>query len=258
MRRWLMTMPPAQNGTTYFNFIASHDGIGLRPVEGLLDEAQLERMVAACSERGGRISWRARAGQAPSPYEINIALFDALSGTTGGADEWAVARMVCAHAIMLGLEGIPGLYIHSLLATPNDLDKLANTGQNRAINRHQWDADALQAALADDGRPHRAVFEALSQLIRLRAQQPAFHPNATQFTLQLGDACLGFWRQSMDRRQSIFCISNVSAETQVLRVSDVNLIAMQSWRDLIGGQPLSPQQSELLLAPYQTLWLTNV
>jgi sucrose phosphorylase len=139
LKQWMMSMPPAQNGTAYFNFIASHDGIGLRPAEGLLSDGEIKTLVATMQHFGGNVSYRALEGGKRKPYEINISLFDALQGTTSGPDTWGVERFVCAHAIMLGLEGIPGIYIHSLVGTRNDYDRVENTGHYRAINRHQWD-----------------------------------------------------------------------------------------------------------------------
>ena len=257
LKSWMMSMPPAQNGTTYFNFIASHDGIGLRPAEGLLDDDELSELANCMQSFGGKISWRMAEGGKQKPYELNIALIDALKGTLAGEDDLQLARFVCAHAIMLGLEGIPGIYIHSLLGTPNDQEKVENTGQNRGINRHRWDIGELSSVLANKDSIHSQVLEQLSLLIRIRRAQPAFHPNATQFTLQLGRQIFGFWRQSADRRQSIFCISNIANKTKKVRLSDINLIENNLWYDLIKQEAISPELKELVLLPYQTMWISN-
>jgi len=155
LKNWLMSMPPSQNGTAYFNFIASHDGIGLRPVEGLLDDQELQSFIRTMENFGGKISWRALdGGIAKKPYEVNIALFDALSGTANGKDQWQIARFICAHAIMLALEGIPAFYIHSLLGTTNDYDRMEKLGHNRAINRKQWQEEELHTLkkMIEEGR----------------------------------------------------------------------------------------------------------
>ena len=254
---WMMSMPPALDGTVYFNFIASHDGIGLRPVEGLLKQEEVDQLLATMEQFGGRISWRKIAGSAAKPYEINIALRDALQGTVEGKDQWGLERFLCAHAIMLGLEGVPAFYIHSLLGTRNDLQRLAHTSHNRSINRHQWELSQLSAALDDTTSDHHTVFDSLKRLIFLRKEQHAFHPNATQLTLHLGDHLLGFWRQSLDRRQSLFCIHNLSAMEQTLPLSQLNLVLNCSWRDLISGESLEVELPDWTLAPYQTLWITN-
>jgi len=257
MRRWMMRMPPAQDGTTYFNFIASHDGIGLRPVEGLLGDADLSSMISTLESFGGLVSRRQTAQGESRPYEVNIALFDALQGTVRGPDQLGTARFICAHAIMLGLEGVPAFYLHSLFGTRNDLERVRHTNQNRSINRHQWQLAALSEVLDDSQSTHAEVFSALKRLIRLRQRQPAFHPNATQYTLHLGDALFGFWRQSADRRQSIFCVYNVSDQPQRLVVQALNLIVTDSWHDLISGMALDDAHPTVELAPYQTLWISN-
>lgn len=257
LKSWMMSMPPAQNGTAYFNFIASHDGIGLRPAEGLLSDEEISELVHTMQNFGGKISWRASDHGQQKPYEINITLFDALQGTIKGPDRWQIDRFICAHAIMLGMEGIPGLYIHSLLGTSNDYEKVANTGQNRSINRRRWDLSELEALLDSPYSQHHKVLTRLSQLIRVRKAQPAFHPNATQFTLQLGNQIFGYWRQSLDRKQSVFCISNISDEEQSVLLSDINLIGTDNWIDLITRQEIALSSSFLQMKPYQTLWISN-
>jgi len=257
LKSWMMSMPPAQNGTAYFNFIASHDGIGLRPAEGLLSDEEISELVHTMQHFGGKVSWRASDHGQQKPYEINITLFDALQGTTKGPDKYQVDRFICAHAIMLGMEGIPGIYIHSLLGTSNDYEKVANTGQNRSINRKRWDFNELEALLDSPFSQHHKVLTRISQLIRIRKAQPAFHPNATQFTLQLGNQLFGYWRQSLDRKQSIFCISNISDEEQTILLSDINLIGTDNWIDLITRDEIALSSGFLQMKPYQVLWISN-
>jgi sucrose phosphorylase len=258
LKRWLMSMPPSQDGTMYFNFIASHDGIGLRPAEGLLSENELDNLVNTIENFGGKISWRTSDSGEQKAYEMNISLYDALQGTVEGKDLLNFERFICAHAIMFALEGIPGVYIHSMLGTKNDYQKLANTHNNRSINRRRWDEDVLEEALANKALHHANVLTTLKSLIKIRIQQPAFHPNATQFTLHLGLQLFGFWRQSKDRKQSIFCVSNISDQPVSLPLSELNLIITDSWVELIEERELSNLTHELILAPYQSVWISNV
>ncbi len=258
LKQWLMSMPPAQNGTAYFNFIASHDGIGLRPAEGLLDEEDIGQLVNTMQNFGGRISWRQADNGQNKPYEINIALYDALQGTTAGPDQWNNERFICAHAIMLALEGIPAFYIHSLVGTNNDYERVKHSNQNRSINRHQWQLEDLEKCLQEPLSHHHKVYHELKKLIQIRREQPAFHPNATQFTLHLGTQLFSFWRQSIDRKQSIFCIHNISKEPVTLSLSDINLIGTDSWKDLVSDNIFTTIESSMVVAPYQTLWITNL
>ena len=256
-KNWLMSMPPAMMGTTYLNFIASHDGIGLRPVEGLLNEEEITELVATMESFGGEISWRALDDGKNKPYEINITLYDALKGTIeNGVDQWQQERFICAHTIMLALEGLPAFYIHSLFATENDYDKFKNTNNKRAINRHDWQCDELETLLNTENH-HSAVFTRLKKLITIRKNQAAFHPNATQFTLHLGDTVCAFWRQSLNRNQSIFALNNVTDEKQEITLTNINLIEMDDWVDLISNVKLQQGQETLVLEPYQSVWLSN-
>ena len=257
LKRWLMSMPPAQMGTCYFNFIASHDGIGLRPAEGLLSDQELNTLVNTMKNFGGRISWRTGDNGEQKAYEINIALYDALQGTIEGPDKWGLDRFICAHAVMLGLEGIPGIYIHSMLGTRNDYEKVKHTHHNRSINRHRWEYDSLEEQLNSTHNEHHKVLQRMKKLIEIRKLQPAFHPNATQYVLHLGSQLFGFWRQSLDRKQSIFCISNISNEPVALRLSELNLIVTDPWFDLLSESIIDDVGDELELAPYKTIWLTN-
>jgi sucrose phosphorylase len=257
LKNWLMSMPPAQNGTFYFNFIASHDGIGLRPAEGLLSDDEIRDLADCMQKFGGKVSWRTGDKGVQKPYEINIALIDALQGDVNGPDELQIQRFICAHTIMLGLEGVPGVYVHSLLGTTNDYEKVTNTGQNRSINRHRWHYDALIHELDDAYSLHHQVLTQMTQIIALRNAQSAFHPNATQFTLQLGEQVFGYWRQSIDRKQSIFCISNISKQKQVIRLSDINLIGTDEWLDLLTQTPLHSQTQDITLLPYESAWISN-
>jgi len=258
LKTWLMSMPPAQQGTAYLNFIASHDGIGLRPAENLLTDEELGQLVGTMGRFGGLISTRHGADGLERPYEINIALWDALKGTVdGGEDRWQLQRFICAHAIMLGLEGIPAIYIHSLLGTENDYQRLLHTNQKRSINRHIWGAKELQQCLSNPHDQHTKVFEGLKKLLAIRGAQPAFHPNAAQFVMHLGQGVFAFKRQSIDQSQSIFCISNVSDQIQSIPIIELNLPNTEPWNDLISGASYPDFSAMINLQPYQTLWLTN-
>ncbi|MET3598387.1 sugar phosphorylase [Martelella mangrovi] len=255
LNAWQMAMPPAQMGCAYFNFTASHDGIGLRPAESLLSEDAISQMVETVKGFGGRVSMRQLSDGSMRPYEMNVSLFDALKGTVRGEDDHNIARFLCSQTIAMALEGIPAIYIHSLLATSNDYEGVEKSGHNRAINRHRWNYDALQEALADETTQHAQVFNAMRALISVRTRQPAFHPNATQFTLHLGEKLFGFWRQSVDRTQSIFAINNVTDETLEIPAMALNLIGGENWVDLISGEPVS--DAKITFAPYQCRWITN-
>lgn len=256
LRRWLRAMPPAPLGCAYFNFTASHDGIGLRPVEGILPPEEISHLITAVRAAGGLVSMRALSDGTEAPYELNCGYFDALSRSLSGETALKIPRFLCAQTLVMALEGIPAFYIHSLLATPNDLAAVERRGMNRAINRHRWDYPALQERLSEPGSDQTQVLGEMLRRLRLRAAQPAFHPNATQLTLQLDDRLLGVWRQSLDRRQSVFALHNVSEESVEIDAWQLNLIDDEDWRDLLSGEAVAPD-GRLTLAPYQVRWIAN-
>jgi sucrose phosphorylase len=258
LKTWMMSMPPAPIGCAYLNFIASHDGIGVRPAEGLLYEDEYQTLLRKMQDFGGKISMRKKPDGTEAPYEINISFFDAMKGTTKGEDKWQIQRFLCSQTIMMALEGIPGFYIHSLLATPNDLEGVEATGRNRSINRHKWNYNELGKRLHNSKSPQSIVLKEMCRRIKIRRQQSAFHPNATQYTLHpLNKSIFMFWRQSLYREQSIFCINNLSDRTQKLNLSTLNLTITESWCDLLGGQIIEDIYAKFTLKPYQCAWISN-
>ncbi len=257
LNEWQMGMPPAQLGCAYLNFSASHDGIGMRPAEGLLSEEDIASVIGAIRSFGGLVSMRAMPDGGQKPYEINVSFFDAMKGTLDGEDEFQVERFLCSQTIVMALEGIPAFYIHSLVATPNDHDGVARTGANRSINRHRWEYPALQAQLNDPDSVHARVLASMKRRLAIRRRQGAFHPNATQFTMHLGEQIFGFWRQSRERDQSIFALHNVTKETVEVPVVAINLISGEEWVDLLSGETFHAAKGTVSFAPYQCRWISN-
>ncbi len=254
--KWQRSMPPAPLGCAYLNFTASHDGIGMRPAEGLLTAEDQIAMIRAVEAAGGLVSMRALPDGGEAPYELNTTYFEALGQTFDGPDAYHLDRFLCSQTIVMSLEGIPAFYIHSMLATPNDIEAVERRGMNRAINRHRWDYGALQALLAEDTSVHAQVLSGLKRRLKIRQEQSAFHPNATQFTVNTGDTrVFGIWRQSLDRQQSIFALHNVSKDTVALPVSTLNIIADEDWRDLLSGEVIP--DADIILGPYQCRWISN-
>ena len=257
LRKWSMTMPPAQEGNAYFNFLASHDGIGLRPVEGKLDSTELYKLIDKMRESGGRISYKTSQWGEEIPYEINITYLDSLKSTFDGDESFQIKRFICAHTIMLAMEGIPAIYIHSFLGTENDYNAIAAGGENRSINRFIWNKKDIYKILEDKNSNNFYIMSKLNNLLKIRSKQPAFHPNATQFTLNLGDEVFGLWRQDKKRKQSIFSISNVTSKSVRLSLQKINLIETEEWVDLISGNALINIDDDILLKPYQSYWISN-
>jgi len=257
LNAWQMRMPPAQLGCAYFNFSASHDGIGIRPAEGLIPDDEIATMIETVEGFGGLVSYRATPGGTRKPYELNVSLYDAFAGTTNGLDDFQFERFVLSQAIVMSLEGIPAFYIHSLVASRNDLEGVERLGYNRAINRRAIPHEEIEADLANPESLPARTFSAIRSMLEIRSRQPAFHPNATQFTLQLGDPFFGIWRQSLDRSQSIFAIFNLTADEISVPTMSLNMIGTDGWEDLLSGDKIAASDGEILFAPYQVRWITN-
>jgi len=256
LKKWSRGMPPAQENNSYLNFLSTHDGIGMRPVEGILPEIEVKKYFRFFKKQGGLFSYRTNKGK-KSVYEVNITLLEALKECYNGKDKYIFDRFVLAHTILFSMEGIPAIYIQNFLGSKNDNIKVKKTNSFRSINRKNWNYDSLTKIINNKSTINNKILNSIKNLMVLRKKQVAFHPNATQFTLQLGDIFFGLWRQSIDRSQSIFCISNLTNKKQKISLLDINLISTNSWFDLLTKKRIKNIGDELFFKPYQTYWITN-
>ena len=248
---WLSDLEPCAPATTFFNFTASHDGIGVRPLEGLVAPERLDRLVEAVTQRGGRVSTKRNPDGTDSPYELNITYFSALGEPGGMETSLHVRRFLSSQAVMLALRGIPGIYFHSLVGTPNDLKGMSQTGRARSINRRKYEAAELQRLLADPQTPQTQVFAGYRRLLEVRRQQPAFHPDADQRVIRFSRPELfGFERSSSGGGQRISVITNVSGGSVNVDAAESSLADWST--DLITGEVFTGR-----LLPYQTVWLSD-
>lgn len=248
---WVAGLAPLPQGQAYFNFTASHDGIGVRPLEGLLPEADLQRLVVAVRANGGRVSYKQNTDGSRSPYELNITYVDALKDPDLQLDPRHVDRFLASQAIALCLPGIPGIYIHSLLGSRNWQGGVLQTGHNRSINREKLDLATLEVELSQAGGFRRQIFERFGHLLTVRRAQPAFNPVATARVLPLGRCIFGLERKCDE--QHILALTNVTAQKQAARLSTPDQTV--TMHDLLSVERVVAGRVEL--RPYQTVWLTN-
>ena len=256
LKRWSRSMPPAQEKNSYLNFLSSHDGIGLRPLEGILPEKEIKNFINFFRKQGALFGLR-KNKKKESVYEVNITLLDAFKESYLGNDSFGIKRFILAHTILFSMEGIPAVYIQNLVGSKNDYTKVKKTGSNRSINRKNWEFKLLEEKLKNKKSINHKIFNHLKEIISIRKKQPAFHPNATQFTLQLEDDFFGIWRQSIDRSQSIFCVSNLTNSLKKISLLNINLILTNEWFDIISKKKINNLKGNITLKPYQTYWLTN-
>lgn len=258
LSKWAQTCCSAPAGCTFLNFTASHDGIGVRPAEGLIPQGELDAMIESMHSFGGYVSMKSNPDGTDSPYEINISYFDALRGTSNGIDQWQIPRFLASQAIMLAIKGIPAIYIQSLLATPNDLAGVEKTGLTRSINRRKWDYGELNGLLNNTFTPNSLVLHELQRLLKIRKKQAAFHPDAEQEILSLGSEFFGVRRQETTGGQEILAISNLTEWPQHLCLKALTELSLKDYRfDLIKGNKVLVEENMTLLQPYQNVWLSN-
>ncbi len=257
LTRWAAALQPPPPGCAYLNFTASHDGIGVRPLHGLVSEEAIQALAARIKERGGQISFKQNADGTASPYEFNITYLDALSEPGGGDRDGDRRRFLTSQAIMLALQGIPAVYFHSLCGTRNDTDGVSHSGIARRINRRKFIAADLIAQIEDPGSEANAIFTAYRRMLHIRAAQPAFAPQASQKILNLHPACFGLRRESADPAQTLICVSNVSGQPRPLKLTGQlsDLRIHPHWHDLLSDKAWQPHDGRLTLAPWQTVWL---
>ncbi|HUH95905.1 MAG TPA: sugar phosphorylase [Anaerolineales bacterium] len=245
---WARTLTPPSDQTTFFNFLASHDGIGLEPVRGILAEADIDALVEGALAHGGLISYKGNAARTQSPYELNINYFDSLSDPGGGEPaQLQVSRFIASQAIMLSLAGVPGIYFHSLFGSRGWPEGAQRTGRQRALNREKLQLDELQDQLADEHSLRSRVFRRYRQLLKARSSSPAFHPHGVQKILDVHPSVFALERISPDGRSHAVCFHNVSPGPVPLH-TDYEL-----GTDLLTGQRV--RISDLTLEPYQILWI---
>ena len=249
---WSKKLPQNKLGNSYLNFIASHDGIGMRPVEGLLNKDVINKMFKRLKKNGGEFSFRKVQGKSKKVYEANITLFNAFQKTdTDPKGKYHYARYLCAHAIMISFEGIPAVYFNSMFGTSNDINKYIISNNKRDLNRYKWSAERLNKLLKNKNSKHYLIYEEISNLLNIKQKNKAFHPNALRKTMNLGPKIFAFKRISLDKKQTVMCISNLSSKTQNIKIKLKN----KKYKELIIGTIVG--KNNIVLDPFQTVWLSN-
>lgn len=252
LMRWLASLEPPRAGTTFLNFTASHDGVGVRPLEGLAPEHRLTSLVEAVKRRGGLVSTRRRGGE-DVPYELNIAYVDAMSPDDPSDRELHARRFLASQAVMLALQGIPAVYFHSLVGSRNDRSGVEASGQNRRINRRKFQWEQLQRQLDQSDQLPAMIHRGYRRLLAVRRRVAAFHPDASQQAVACGDSRLiAFARQSLDGDQRILTLANTSGEPATVELGAMHADDLTC--DLISENTCA-EGGVVVLQPGQAVWL---
>ncbi len=258
LSEWAATLTTPSATTTFFNFIASHDGIGVLPARGILTEEEIQALVDSTLAHGGQVSYRALGNGEKSVYELNITLYDALNDPARPDPDLDVRRFLASQAIMLSLAGVPGIYVHSLFGSRNCHRCVEERGYPRAINREKFALDEVQRVIADMSDHRARVLAGYRRLLAARGAHPAFHPMARQRILTFDPRVFALLRE---REETMLCLINVTPESVELSIplEELGLPRASQWRDAIEGAELVTSEGRLVLSlgPYQAVWLAS-
>ncbi|MBL5964472.1 sugar phosphorylase [Lelliottia amnigena] len=245
--QWAQTLELPSTETTWFNFLASHDGIGLNPLRGILPEKEILTLVEKLQNEGAKVNWKNNPDGTRSPYEINVTYLDALSPQPIGDDE-RIARFMLAHALLLSFPGVPAIYVQSILGSRNDYDGVERLGYNRAINRRKFQEGEIDAELEDASQLRTRIYNALTRMIAIRRQQGVFHPDSNAIFSMPNEHVLKLVRTSAVGEE-ITAFFNFQNRVQTL-FDDI-----PSGVELLTDSNIT--NSVLTLNPWQVMWIKH-
>jgi sucrose phosphorylase len=246
LSQWAKGLYLESADNTFFNFTASHDGIGVRPLEGILDPAELDGLIAIVKANDGQVSYKQNPDGSESPYELNITYVDAILADRSSA---RADKFLASQSIQYALPGVPATYIHSLLGSRNWVEGVRQTGRARTVNREKLALDNLISELNDPESFRSQIFFPYLKLIKIRKKQTAFHPNAGFEILQIDPKVFGIKRFSND--QTIHALTNISSQT--VTVSLTTTASADQAIDLFTDETVDT--ASFKLNPYQYVWL---
>ena len=250
LSQWAKGLHLESPNNTFFNFTASHDGIGVRPLEGILPKTEIDQLIKVVEKNGGKVSYKSNPDGSKSPYELNITYIDALCDKMSGRDFFHPQRFLSSQAIQFALPGVPAIYIHSLLGSRNWEEGVKRTNRARTINREKLKIDDLLSDLDHPETFRSRIFYPYIDLIKIRRRQQAFHPNAGFKILEIDPKVFAVARYSPG--QMIYALTNISSKRLPVALSEKE--APLTMKDLLTGKTCRTNSFEL--GPYQSVWFS--
>lgn len=248
LTKWASELPQTEKETTFFNFLASHDGIGLNPIRGIIPEEEILAMVEDLKKEGALVNYKKNPDGSESPYEINVTYMDALNKQSDD-DEIRVKRFLVAHSILLTLPGVPAVYIQSVLGSRNDYDGVSKTGMNRSINRQKYNLTEIEKELANTDSLRYKVFSELTKILQSRKNETLFHPNAVMEVIDFGEKVFAFKRVNQ-HDDSLLVVNNLTNETVKCEITG-------RFINIVNGDKVEFHE-DLMLNPYEFMWLRPI
>lgn len=241
-----LTLPSSQ--TTWFNFLASHDGIGLNPVRGIIPESDILALVEKLQHEGALVNWKNNPDGSRSPYEINVTYLDALS-RQDSTDSERIARFLLAHAVLLSFPGVPAIYIQSIIGSRNDHDNVERLGYNRAINRRKYQEGEIDVELERNNSLRNKIYAALTKMIAVRREQAAFHPDSNAFYDAVNQHVLRIVRVA-ESGEKITALFNFQEHSQTIPSG------IHAGTELLTGTLI--RGDSVTLNPWQVMWIKEI
>lgn len=243
LTKWAKSLELPSDKTCLFNFTASHDGIGVRPLQGIISNENISMLAQKAESHGGFVSYKSNPDGSKTPYELNCNYMDLLSSPEESI-EYRAKRFMLSQAVMLSFNGIPGVYYHSVFGSENDVEAVKSSGINRRINRAKIKIDELNKVLEDKTSLRFRVYSEYRNLLELRKQEKAFHPfSDAEFSNEDGL----FIIERRSETESIHCLFNFSNSPINIESHFNNKVNITSWN-----------HCETHLEPYAYLWLKSI
>ncbi len=249
LTNWAKELDLPSDGVCFFNFTASHDGIGVRAVNDILDEKEMSFLVRSAISHGGFASYRAIGDEEESPYELNCSYIDLLTNPDED-DSIRVKRMMLSQAIVLAMPGVPGIYFHSLVGSRNYHEAVRKTRIYRTINRDKLNYDNLKELLDEEGSLEKTLFKRYKQLLSIRIHEEAFNPFGKFEFPNLSNKVFAIKRYAEDENESILALFNFVCESVEISLPDEKT---EHLVDIITHSKINSKN--ILLEPYQIVWL---
>ncbi len=259
LSEWAANLEPVSELTTFFNFLDSHDGVGVMAVKNILSDEEINFLVQRAQEYGAHISYKTDKDGEEVPYEINITWFSALCKEDDAEDmDFQVKKFIASRAIALALQGVPGIYLHSFFGTKNDLEQMINADAKRKINRTIVNYNTLVDELDNSDTLIAKISDNMKDIISIRIMQRAFHPNGAQNILKIRPEIFAVLRTSPQKDQQILSLINVTdAQCHISIPMEAIHIFKQEWCNLIDQEKYAfkGENISLTLEPYDVVWL---
>jgi len=256
---WADSMTPASETATFFNFLDSHDGIGLLGAKDILSQQDIDLICRQTENHGGFISYKTAEDGTDVPYELNITWYSALNKKEDGDSlRIQIKRFIASRAIALVLRGVPGIYLHSLFGTHNDHAAVHGTSENRVINRSIIDYMSIIRSMTHPKSKKFRINKALGKMILARTAHRAFHPGGPQKILSISPAVFAVMRTSPDGDRSVVTLTNVTRSKCRVQIPLKEVGGRKGrWRDLLSEKEFSTKEEilSITMLPYEVLWL---